>query len=72
MAKFTQVQSPDNHTYYVNVEAIKYVAQNAKTPELAAIYFVGEHHMPINESAANFVGRAIGDVPAAQQSPIAH
>ena len=50
MAKFIQVQSPDNHSYYINVETIKYVAQNAKTADLSAIYFVGEHHLPIGES----------------------
>ena len=57
MAKFIQVQSPDNHSYYINVETIKYVAQNAKTADLSAIYFVGEHHLPIGESAASFISR---------------
>ena len=57
MAKFIQVQSPENHSYYINVETIKYVAQNAKTADLSAIYFVGEHHLPIGESAASFISR---------------
>ena len=58
MAKFIQVQSPDSHSYYINRETITYVAQNAKTSDLAAIYFVGGHHMAISESAASFVDRA--------------
>jgi hypothetical protein len=57
MAKFIQVHSPDNHSYYVNVEMIEYVAQNTKTPDLSAIHFAGERQLPINESAASFVGR---------------
>ena len=57
MAKFIQVQSPENHSYYINLETIKYVAQNAKTADLSAIYFVGEHHLPIGESAASFISR---------------
>ena len=57
MAKFIQVQSPDHHSYYINLETIKYVAQNAKTADLSAIYFVGEHHLPIGESAASFISR---------------
>jgi hypothetical protein len=57
MAKFIQVQSPDNHSYHINVEMVEYVAQNAKTADLSAIHFVGERHLPINESAASFVNR---------------
>ena len=57
MANFIQVQSPDNHSYYINVEMVKYVAQNAKTADLSAIHFVGEHHLPIGESAASFISR---------------
>jgi hypothetical protein len=30
MAKFIQVHSPDNHSYYVNVEMIEYVAQKRR------------------------------------------
>jgi hypothetical protein len=57
MAKFILVQSPDNHSYYINVEMVEYVAQNAKTVDLSAIHFVGERHLPISESAASFVNR---------------
>ena len=32
MAKFIQVQSPDKHSYYINVETVEYVAQNREDP----------------------------------------
>ena len=67
MAKFTLVQSPAGEfsesrtvegSFFVNVETIRYVAQNAQNPDRSAIRFLGdEHALQINESAASFVER---------------
>jgi len=68
MAKFILVQSPtgeysesktDSGNFYVNVEMIKYVAQNAQNPNRSSIRFIGdEHALPIDETSASFVNRA--------------
>jgi hypothetical protein len=68
MAKFILVQSPtgeysesktDSGNFYVNVEMIKYVAQNAQNPNRSSIRFIGdEHALPIDESSSSFVNRA--------------
>ena len=52
-----KVQSPEKQGYYINVETIRYVAQNAKVADLSTIHFLGEHHLPIGESAASFISR---------------
>jgi hypothetical protein len=67
MAKFLQIQVPterytgsarDLETYYINVESIRYVAQNTQNPERSSIHFIGsEHSLLVLESAANFVNR---------------
>jgi hypothetical protein len=68
MAKFIQVKSPKQNdysvedSYYVNVETVRYVLQNANAQDRSAISFVGsEHSLHIHESAASFVSRAIAD-----------
>ena len=71
MAKFILVRSPagefsesrtEEGTFYINVEMIRYVAQNAQNPDRSSIRFTGdEHALQINESAASFVDRAVGD-----------
>jgi hypothetical protein len=71
MAKFTQIQVPterytgsarDLDSYYINVEAIRFVAQNAQNPDRSSIHFVGgEHSLQLLESAANFVKRLDAD-----------
>jgi hypothetical protein len=71
MAKFIQIQVPserytgsarDLESYYINVENIRYVAQNAQNPDRCSIHFIGaEHSLPILESAANFVNRLDAD-----------
>jgi hypothetical protein len=71
MAKFIQVQSPterytgstrDLDSYYINVETIRYVAQNAQNPDHSSIHFIGsEHSLAILETAASFIGRAGAD-----------
>jgi len=68
MAKFMLVQSPEGEfsesrivegSFYINVEMIRYVAQNAQNPDRSSIRFLGdEHALQINESAASFVSRA--------------
>jgi hypothetical protein len=67
MTKFVHIQVPterytgstrDLDSYYINVESIRYVAQNAQNPERSSIHFIGsEHSLLILESAANFVNR---------------
>jgi len=67
MAKFIQIQVPterytgnerDLESYYINVEAIRFVAQNAQNPNRSSIHFLGdEHSLSILESAADFVSR---------------
>jgi hypothetical protein len=71
MAKFIQIQVPterytgsarDLDSYYINVEAIRFVAQNAQNPDRSSIHFVGgEHSLQLLESAANFVKRLDAD-----------
>jgi hypothetical protein len=67
MAKFIHVQVPterytgmtaDLEGYYINIDAIRYVAQNAQNQDRCSIHFVGaEASLMILESAASFVGR---------------
>ena len=67
MAKFILVRSPSGEfsesrtqegSFYINIEKIRYVAQNAQNPDRSSIRFIGdEHAMQISESAANFVSR---------------
>ena len=71
MAKFIQIQSPTDHytgstsgldNYYINVESIRYVAQNVQNPDRSSIHFIGgEHSLPILESAASFISRVGAD-----------
>ena len=71
MAKFILVRSPIGEfsesrivegSFYINVEMIRYVAQNAQNPDRSSIRFLGdEHALQINESAASFVSRAATD-----------
>jgi hypothetical protein len=71
MAKFIQIQVPterytgserDLESYYVNVETIRFVWQNAQNPDRSSIHFIGsEHSLPILESAASFVSRLDAD-----------
>jgi hypothetical protein len=71
MARFILVKSPpgeysetktDSGSFYINVEMIKYVAQNAQNPDRSSIRFVGdEHALAIDESAASFVDRSGAD-----------
>ena len=68
MARFILVKSPpgeysetktDSGSFHINVEMIKYVAQNAQNPDRSSIRFVGdEHALAIDESAASFVSRS--------------
>ena len=67
MAKFILVQAPagefserrtEEGSFFVNVETIRYVTQNAQNPDRSSIRFLGdEHALQISESAASFVGR---------------
>ena len=71
MAKFILVQSPTGYdsesrvaetSFYINVEMVRYVGQNAQNPDRSSIRFIGdEHALPIAESAASFVSRADAD-----------
>ena len=71
MAQFIQVRSPtgefsesrtEEGTFYINVETIRYVAQNAQNPDRSSIRFIGdEHALPISESASSFVSRVAAD-----------
>ncbi len=71
MAKFIQVHSPterytgnkrDLDSYYINVETIRFVAQNAQNEDLSSIHFIGsEHSLLIVESAASFISRVDTD-----------
>jgi hypothetical protein len=71
MAKFILVRSPageftesrtEEGSFYINVEMIRYVAQNAQNPDRSSIRFIGdEHALQINESAASIVSRAVTD-----------
>ena len=71
MAKFILVRSPvgefsesrtEEGSFYINVEMIRYVGQNAQNPDRSSIRFIGdEHALQINESAASFVSRAATD-----------
>ena len=64
MAKFIEVQLPSGvfsesttpeSIFYVNVETVKYVAQN---PDRSSIRFIGdERALQIGESAASFISR---------------
>ena len=68
MAKFILVQSPtgeysetktDSGSFYINVEMIKYIAQNAQNQDRSSLRFIGdEHALPIGESAASFISRS--------------
>jgi hypothetical protein len=67
MAKFIHVQVPterytgmtsDLESFYINVEAIRYVAQNVQNQDRCSIHFVGaEASLQVLESAASFVRR---------------
>jgi hypothetical protein len=67
MAKFIHIQVPterytgssqDLDSYYINVETITFVAQNAQNPDRSSIHFIGgEHSLQLLASAANFVKR---------------
>ena len=67
MAKFIEVQFPlgsfsesalPETVFYVNVETVRYVAQNPQNPDRSSIRFIGdEHALQISESAASFVNR---------------
>jgi hypothetical protein len=71
MAKFILVRTPagefsesrtEEGSFYINVEMIRYVAQNAQNPDRSSIRFIGdEHALQINESSASFVSRAATD-----------
>jgi hypothetical protein len=71
MAKFIQIQSPterytggarDLDSYFINVETIRFVAQNSQNLERSSIHFIGsEHSLQILESAASFVSRLEAD-----------
>ena len=64
MAKFIQAHSPTekNVSYYINVETVRYVAQNTQHEDRSLIRFVGdEHTLAISEAAASFVSRACAD-----------
>jgi hypothetical protein len=65
MAKFIQVHSvADNHSYYINVETVRYVLQDPHNAKQSSIRFVGEEHpavLMISEPAASFVSRAGAD-----------
>ena len=68
MARFILVQSPEGEfserrteegSFFVNVETVRYVAQNAQNPGQSLIRFLGdEHALQISESAESFVRRA--------------
>ena len=68
MAQFILVHAPTGEfsesrtmegSFYINVEMIRYVTQNAQNPDRSSIRFIGDEHvLQINESAANFVSRA--------------
>ena len=67
MAKFILVRSPagefsesrtEEGSFFVNIETIRYVTQNAQNPDRSSIRFIGdEHALPISESAASFISR---------------
>lgn len=70
VAKFIRVEKPEGYaetaaeetSYYVNVDMIRYIAQDPQNPDRSSIRLVGdEHAIHINESAASFVSRAEGD-----------
>ena len=71
MAKFILVRSPagefsesriEEGSFYINVEMIRYVAQNAQNQDRSSIRFTGdEHALQINESAASFIGRTAAE-----------
>jgi hypothetical protein len=71
MAKFIQIQVPterytgsarDLDSYYINVETIRFVAQNAQNPDRSSIHFIGgEYSLQILESAVSFVSRLAAD-----------
>jgi hypothetical protein len=67
MAKFIEVQLPPGAVtestipetiFYINVETVRYVAQNPNNPDRSSIHFIGDEHAhQINESAASFINR---------------
>jgi hypothetical protein len=59
MKKFIKVQSTAQHqTYFINVEMVKYVVQNAQALEQSSVRLIGdEHPIAITESAASFFDR---------------
>ena len=67
MAKFIEVRLPSGAfsestlpetVFYVNVETVRYVAQNPQNPDRSSIRFIAdEHALQISESAASFVNR---------------
>jgi hypothetical protein len=61
MTKFIQVKTRENSTYYINVDAVRYVVQNTQQGDRCMIRFFGDDQVTIEESAANFVARASAD-----------
>jgi hypothetical protein len=67
MAKFIEVQLSSGAfsesaipetIFYINVETVRYVAQNPHDPNRSSIHLIGDEHAhQINESAASFVNR---------------
>jgi hypothetical protein len=71
MTKFIQVEvpterytgsAPDLESYYINVDSIRCVVQNAQNSDRSSIHFIGsERSLQILESAAKFVNRVKSD-----------
>jgi hypothetical protein len=59
MTKFIKVQSTAQHlTYFINVEMVKYVVQNAQVLDQSSVRIIGdEHPIAISESAASLIDR---------------
>jgi hypothetical protein len=59
MTKFIKVQSTTQHQiYFINVEMVKYLVQNAQVLEQSSVRLIGdEHPITITESAASFIDR---------------
>ena len=60
MAKFIKVQSTAHShlTYFINVEMVKYVVQNAQVLDQSSVRIIGdEHPIAISESAASLIDR---------------
>ena len=70
MAKFVQVEKPEGYaetateetSYCINVELVRYIAQNPQNADRSSIRSVGDENvLHINKSAASFVNRAGAD-----------